>query len=42
MAAPAVIETKARRGVQEFEQDWTEVADLYCGRDDFPLFANLS
>lgn len=42
VAAPAVIETKARRGVQEFEQDWTEVADLYCGRDDFPLFANLS
>jgi hypothetical protein len=42
VAAPAVVETKARYGVDKFEQDWTRSADLYCGLDDLPLFATLA
>ena len=41
VAAPAIVETKAKYGVEKFEHDWAAVGDLYCGHDDFPLFANL-
>lgn len=36
VAAPAVVDTKARYGVASFDQDWDELADLYCGQDDLP------
>jgi hypothetical protein len=40
VAAPSVVETKARYGVAKFEEDWMHAADLYCGHhDDLPLFA---
>ena len=41
VAAPAEVETKARYGVTKFDQNWTNMADLYCGHDDLPLFADL-
>jgi hypothetical protein len=41
VAAPAVVETKARYGLPKFEQEWAEAADLYCGHHDLPLFAGL-
>ncbi len=41
VAAPANVNTKARYGVDYFESRWKEMADLYCGHDDLPLFASL-
>ncbi len=41
VAAPALVETKARNGVTGFNDDWSSLGDLYCGIDDSPdLFAN--
>lgn len=41
VVAPAVVETKARHGVDHFEQKWQSMSDLYCGERDLPLFASL-
>jgi hypothetical protein len=41
VAAPAVVETKARNGVERFEDKWSNMADMYCGHADLPLFASL-
>ncbi len=42
VAAPALVETKARNGVADFNNHWAEVSDLYCGIDDSPgLFTNV-
>jgi hypothetical protein len=41
VAAPARVETKARYGVEKFDDKWSEMADLYCGHADLPLFASL-
>jgi hypothetical protein len=41
VAAPARVETKARYGVEAFDQKWAEMSDLYCGRSDLPLLASL-
>ena len=42
VAAPAMVETKARNGVADFDDDWSTLGDLYCGQDDVPnLFANV-
>jgi hypothetical protein len=42
VAAPALVETKARNGVADFDDDWNTLGDLYCGQDDVPnLFANV-
>jgi hypothetical protein len=40
VAAPALVETKARNGVDSFDESWSDVTDLYCGQDDLTLFAN--
>jgi hypothetical protein len=41
VAAPALVETKARNGVDSFDESWSDVADLYCGLDDLPpLFSS--
>lgn len=39
VAAPSKVETKARYGVGRFDQKWADLADLYCGHADLPLFA---
>jgi hypothetical protein len=39
VAAPARVETKARYGVGKFDLKWSDMADLYCGQADLPLFA---
>jgi hypothetical protein len=36
VAAPAVVETKARHGVSDFHNEWISLGDLYCGKDDIP------
>jgi hypothetical protein len=41
VAAPARVETKARYGVGNFDRKWSDMADLYCGHADLPLFASL-
>jgi hypothetical protein len=41
VAAPANVATKARYGVGKFDAKWANMADLYCGHDDLPLFASL-
>jgi hypothetical protein len=42
VAAPALVQTKARNGVADFNNDWMALGDLYCGLDDIPdLFANV-
>ena len=42
VAAPALVQTKARNGVADFDDDWMSMGDLYCGQDDIPnLFANV-
>lgn len=41
VACPAIVETKARYGVKHFEQKWADLADMYCGHGDLPLFASL-
>lgn len=41
VAAPANVATKARYGVEKFDAKWADLADLYCGHDDLPLFASL-
>ncbi len=41
VAAPANVATKARYGVEKFDAKWANMADLYCGHDDLPLFASL-
>jgi hypothetical protein len=41
VAAPALVETKARSGVDKFDRNWSDLTDLYCGHDDLPLFADL-
>jgi hypothetical protein len=41
VAAPARVETKARYGVGKFDLKWSDMADLYCGHADLPLFASL-
>lgn len=41
VAAPARVETKARYGVETFDREWADMADLYCGQADLPLFASL-
>lgn len=38
VAAPARVETKARYGVGKFDSKWADMADLYCGHADLPLF----
>jgi hypothetical protein len=40
VAAPARVETKARYGVGKFDLKWADMADLYCGHADLPLFAS--
>jgi hypothetical protein len=42
VAAPANVATKARYGVEKFDAKWANMADLYCGHDDLPLFASLN
>lgn len=42
VAAPAIVETKARYGVGKFDMKWEQMADLYCGHADLPLFDSLS
>ncbi len=42
VVAPALVETKARNGVADFDDDWNSMGDLYCGQDDFSsLFAGV-
>jgi hypothetical protein len=42
VVAPALVETKARNGVADFDEHWTSLDDLYCGEDDLPsLFAHV-
>ncbi len=41
VAAPSRVETKARYGVDKFDLKWADMADLYCGHADLPLFASL-
>lgn len=41
VTAPALVETKARNGVEKFDRNWSDLTDLYCGHDDLPLFADL-
>jgi hypothetical protein len=41
VAAPAVVETRARYGVDRFEDKWRSMSDLCCGLADLPLFASL-
>lgn len=42
VAAPALVETKARNGVESFDEGWEHLADLCCGQDDIPpLFASV-
>jgi hypothetical protein len=40
VAAPARVETKARYGVEKFDEKWDGMADLYCGHADLPLFTS--
>ena len=40
VAALAVIDAKARHGMENFDARWQKMDDLYCGRDDLPLFSN--
>jgi hypothetical protein len=41
VAALSIVETKARAGVERFDHRWRDATDLYCGRDDLPLFDGL-
>jgi hypothetical protein len=41
VAAPAVVETKARYGVEHFDSNWDGLTDLYCGKHDLPLLEGL-
>ena len=41
VAAPAVVETKARYGVEHFDANWDGLTDLYCGKHDLPLLEGL-
>jgi hypothetical protein len=41
VAAPDGIDDKARYGVEHFDGKWANMADLYCGHADLPLFASL-
>jgi len=41
VTAPAKVETKARYGVDHFEDKWQSLSGLYCGEQDLPLFASL-
>jgi hypothetical protein len=41
VAAPATVDTKARYGVEHFDEKWASMADLYCGHSDLPLFSSL-
>jgi len=40
VATLAVIDAKARHGMEQFDARWQKMDDLYCGRDDLPLFSN--
>jgi len=40
LVAPSRVETKAGYGVGKFDEKWEEMADLYCGHADLPLFAS--
>jgi hypothetical protein len=40
VATLALVNTKARYGVEKFDRDWESMTDLYCGKDDLPLFAS--
>jgi hypothetical protein len=41
VAAPAVVETKARYGVEHFDSSWDGFANLYCGKHDLPLLEGI-
>ncbi len=36
VAAPALVRTKARGSIADFDDDWSTLHDLYCGQDDIP------
>jgi len=40
VAALAVVDAKARHGMERFDARRQKMDDLYCGRDDLPLFSN--
>jgi hypothetical protein len=41
VASLAHVDTKTRYGIENFEEKWQGLADLYCGQDDLPLFQAL-
>ncbi len=41
VCAPAVVDTKARYGIEHFDSKWQGLADMYCGRHDLPLFDGI-
>jgi len=38
VAALALVDAKARYGMERFDTQWKDIDGLYCGRDDLPLF----
>jgi len=38
VSALALVDPKARHGIDHFNARWADLQDLYCGRDDLPLF----
>ena len=41
VTAPAVVETKARYGIADFDDSWQDLDNLYCGSHDLPLFESI-
>ena len=41
VCAPAVVDTKARYGIEHFDSKWQGVANMYCGKHDLPLWAGI-
>jgi hypothetical protein len=38
VCAPAVVDTKARYGIEHFDSKWQGLANMYCGTDDLALW----
>jgi hypothetical protein len=41
VCAPAVVDTKARYGIEHFDSKWQGLANMYCGKHDLPLWEGI-
>ncbi len=42
VCSPAVVDTKARYGIEHFDSKWQGLADMYCGKHDLPLWEGIN